>query len=142
MRALMFALSRHEGNSARVKHWLRQMLSETSGDLLADVLDGLTRIHDVEVAMTVLALAHDHSEYVRGAVLRYARELVPTRAWMLLTAAASDAHYVVRENVADELAALRDPRSRSLLETLANDEHPHVRQAATSALAELDRRPR
>jgi len=138
LRALVFALSRHEKDSARVRRWLVGLLAERRGAVLADVIDGLARVHEREVDDNVLRHGQDPSEYVRGAVLRYARNAVPERAFALLSAAAADPHFIVRENVADELAALRDPRGRAVLEGLKTDAHPHVRQAATSALAELD----
>jgi HEAT repeat protein len=82
----------------------------------------------------IVALAEHPSEYVRGAVLRFLRKLAPEEAWPFLERAASDPHFIVRENAADEMGQLGDSRARPHLERLAADPHPHVRQAAETAL--------
>jgi HEAT repeat protein len=135
LRAAIAALSASGATSEpRLRPWLRDQLAGSAPMVVAEAVDGLKMLNDTETADRILALQHHASEYVRGAVLRFARSVIPHQAFSLLVEALKDPHYVVREGAADELGELGDRRAKTVLEPLRNDPHQHVRQAVETAL--------
>ena len=76
--------------------------------------------------------------YVRGSVLRFMSEFYPERAVGLLIDALNDAHFIVRENAADELGELEAVEALPFLRAKLEDPHPDVRQAAETAIEMLE----
>jgi len=105
--------------------------------VVARAIDGLSWLGGCGLTDRILALIADPRPWVRGAVLRFARRVVPDRAPALLLGALTDPHYVVRENAIDELEDLVYKPALARVEALCADPHPHVRQAALGAIANL-----
>jgi len=106
----------------------------------ARAIDGLSWLGGCGLTERILALGADPRELVRGAVLRFARRVVPDQAPSLLLGALQDPHYIVRWNAVDELEELDYTPALARIESLRADSDPHVRQAALSALASLGAR--
>ena len=97
----------------------------------------MTRQEEADTEAQVLPLLKHASPYVRGSVLRFMSELYPERAVPLLIDALNDAHFIVRENAADELGELEAVEALPFLRASLQDAHPHVRQAAETAIEML-----
>ncbi len=108
--------------------------------VVARAIDGLSWLGGCALTEQVLALGADPRALVRGAVLRFARRVVPDQAPSLLLGALQDPHYIVRWNAVDELEELDYTPALARIESLRADPDPHVRQAALSTLANLGAR--
>jgi len=116
---------------------LIECLEHADQHVVAEAIDGLARLGGHGLTERVLALAADPRELVRGAVLRFARRIVPERAPALLLDALQDPHHIVRSNAVDELDELDYTAALPRIEALCGDPDPRVRQAALSAIANL-----
>ncbi len=103
----------------------------------AEAIDGLAWLGGCGLTERILSLGTDPRALVRGAVLRFARRVVPERAPALLLDALHDPHYIVRENAVDELDELDYTPALPHINALRADPHPHVRAAALGAIANL-----
>ncbi len=130
-RAAILGISRYDPDRPRVERWLRDQL-DRAPDIVAQAIDGLAQIRATGAASAVVALASHADEYVRGAVVRFLVAIAPDAHWKMIERAAADSSHLVRENVADELAALKTDAARALRARLATDPHPGVRLAATT----------
>jgi len=106
--------------------------------VVARAIDGIAGLGGCGLTERILALSADPRELVRGAVLRFARHVVPDRAPTLLLDALQDPHYIVRWNAVDELEELGYTPALARIEALLADPHPRVREAALSAIASLE----
>lgn len=114
-----------------------ECLEHPDEDVVARAIDGLAGLGGCGLTERILALGADARPWVRGAVLRFAAQVVPDRAPALLLDALTDSHYVVRENAVDELEDLDYTPALARVEAMCADPHPHVRQTAVSAIINL-----
>lgn len=85
----------------------------------------------------VLALGADPRGGVRGAVLRFVREVIPGRAPPLLLEGLEDPHYIVRWDAVEGLGQLEYAPALPRVEAMLRDPHPHVRSEALWAIPSL-----
>ena len=116
---------------------LIECLEHPDEHVAAEAIDGLSVLGGCGLTERILALAADPRALVRGAVLRFARRVVPDRAPALLLDGLRDPHYIVRENAVDELDELDYMPALPRIVELSRDPHPHVRSAALGAIANL-----
>ncbi len=121
---------------------LIECLEHPDEAVVARAIDGLAGLGGCGLTERILVLGADSRELVRGAVLRFARRIVPDRAPALLLDALTDPHYIVRWNAVDELGELGYTPALARIEAMCADPDPHVRQAALSAIANLGARDR
>lgn len=114
-----------------------ECLDHPDEQVAARAIDGLAGLGGCGLTERILALGADPRVLVRGAVLRFAPQVVPDRAPALLLHALHDPHYIVRENAVDELDELDYAPALPNIEALRADPHPHVRTAALAAIANL-----
>lgn len=119
---------------------LIECLRHPDEHVAAEAIDGLSLLGGCGLTERILALAADPRPLVRGAVVRFARQVVPDRAPALLLDALNDPHYIVRENAVDELDELDEldyMPALARIVALRADPHPHVRGTALGAIANL-----
>lgn len=134
LRAILQPLAAHLLTDLSFKSLLITLLANGDPMLVMETIDCLCTQSERSVLDKVLVLWKHPSPYVRGAVLRYIRRLFPQMALPILIEGTLDAHYIVRENAADELGELGDDIALPQLEMLLKDSHPHVQQAAQTAI--------
>lgn len=142
--ALTFPLEKHK-NIQPLTNQQKNILMRTLISLLDDkrplvvseAVDGLRCLNEKGIAGDVHNLKNDSSPYVRGSVLRYYSRLFPDEAFNLLLDGLDDAHFIVRENAADELGDLGKVEALPHLRSHLNDEHPHVVKAVQTAIDTL-----
>jgi HEAT repeat protein len=145
LRGIIFALtespkiSEKKGLENREK--LRQILFTYLNDerpmIIAEAIDGLSKIGEKKAADNVLKMLQHSSPYVRGSVLRFLTQLLPEKAIPILLDHLKDPHFIVRENAVDELGEIGTPSIICYLQPLLSDSHPDVRQAAQTAIDSL-----
>jgi len=121
---------------------LIERLEHPDEGVVARAIDSLAQLGGCGLTERILALGADPRELVRGAVLRFASEVVPDRAPSLLLAALTDPHYIGRANAISELEDLGYTAALVRIEALCADPAPLVRQVALSAIANLGGRER
>jgi hypothetical protein len=108
LRAILLALTQPPLEEPTIREWLLSFLQDKRPLIVAEAIDSLTRQEEADTVEQVLRLLKDASPYVRGSVLRFMSEFYPERAVPLLIEALNDAHFIVRENAADELGELSE----------------------------------
>jgi len=137
-RAILFAITRSKKNRKETVKLLSSYLDDKRPLVISEAIDGLICLDDKSGQKKIMSLLTHHSEYVRGAVLRYARHtLNDKKSFQILIASLDDPHYIVRENAVDELADLGKAEAVPHISALLGDPHPHVRLAAHTAVEEL-----
>jgi len=134
LRAILSTLAPLLLNDPAFKMRLVLLLNDDYPFLVMEAIDCLSLQDDKTVLDTVRALSTHASPYVRGAVLRYVRQVFPYLSLPLLIEGAGDEHYIVRESAADELGELGDPSALPHLQILLTDPHPDVQEAARTAI--------
>lgn len=112
---------------------IKNFLHHDEALVVAAAIDGLRHIGSKEWQAVSSQLQHP-SAYVRGAVLRYAKELLGKDALPLLMSGLSDEDPIVRENAIDELDGLISADDAHLIAPYLADPAAHVRQAAQALL--------
>ena len=135
---ILFALTETPLKDLRLSELLLTYLQDSRSMVIAEAIDGLSRLGEKDTVDRVLALLEHPSPYVRGSVLRFMARLHPDRALPLLIQALKDPHFIVRENAADELGDLEAVAAIPELHQLLVDSHPDVRQAAQTAIEILE----
>ena len=138
LRAILLALTQPPLEEPAIKKWLLSLLQDKRPLIVAEAIDSLTRQAEADTLQQVLPLLKHASPYVTGSVLRFMSEFYPERAIPLLIEALNDAHFIVRENAADELGELEAVDALPFLRAKLEDPHPHVRQAAETAIEMLE----
>ena len=138
LRAILLALTQPPLEKPAIKKLLLSLLQDKRQLIVAEAIDSLTRQAEADTLQQVLPLLKHASPYVRGSVLRFMSEFYPERAIPLLIEALNDAHFIVRENAADELGELEAVDALPFLRAKLEDPHPHVRQAAETAIEMLE----
>ena len=85
----------------------------------------------------VLSLRSHKDACIRGAVLRFANQIIPESAIPILLEGLKDPSYLVRMSAIDELDELPYVEAISNIQPLLNDPHEFVREAAREAIAHL-----
>jgi HEAT repeat protein len=137
LRAVLLALTVPAFEPVRVGNILRSYLQDRRPMIVAEAIDGLSRLGMRDVREQVATFGGHPSPYVRGAVLRYMGRLFPDVAKPMLLEALHDPHYIVRENAVDELDDLAAVNALPAIRPLLADAHAHARQAAETAVANL-----
>lgn len=135
--AILLAITWFDERDSAHADLLIEELDHPDEHVAARAIDGLAGLGGCGLTERVLALGGGPRVLVRGAVLRFARQVVPDRAPALLLDALHDPHYIVRENAVDELDELDYTPALPRIEALSADPHPHVRAAALGAIANL-----
>ena len=138
LRATLLALTQPPLEEPALRGWLLSLLEDERPLIVAEAIDSLTRQAEADTLEEVLPLRGHVSPYVRGSVLRFMSEFYPERAVGLLIDALNDAHFIVRENAADELGELEAVEALPFLRAKLEDAHPDVRQAAETAIEMLE----
>jgi len=112
---------------------IKNFLHHDEALVVAAAIDGLRRIGSAEWPI-ISSQLHHSSPYVRGAVLRYAKEALGKDALPLLLAGLDDEDPIVRENAIDELDGSISADDAYLIAPCLNDPAVHVRQAAQTLL--------
>lgn len=100
-------------------------------------IDGLRRIGVADWSAVSWQLQHP-SPFVRGAILRFAKDRLGEEALPLLLRGLHDEDPIVRENAIDELDGLVSSDGADLIRPYLDDPSAHVRQAARSLLDSID----
>lgn len=137
LRGILFALTEPPANREKLRQMLFKYLDDQRPMIVAEAIDGLRKLEEKNVAHKVLAMLKHSSPYVRGSVLRFMARLHPNEAIPLLLDQLKDPHFIVRENIADELGDLGIPSVIPYLQPLLSDPHPDVQQAAQTAIHNL-----
>lgn len=137
---ILFALTETSPKDIQLNNLLVTYLHDSRPMVIAEAINGLSRLGEKDNIDQVLALREHPSPYVRGSVLRFMAHLDRERALPLLLQGLKDPHFIVRENAADELGELEAVGSIPELYQLLVDSHPHVRQAAQTAIEMLEGR--
>jgi HEAT repeat protein len=135
---ILFALTETPLKDLRLSELLLTYLQDSRSMVVAEAIDGLSRLGEKDTVDRVLPLLEHPSPYVKGSVLRFMARLHPDRALPLLLQALKDPHFIVRENAADELGELDEVAAIPELHQLLVDSHPDVRQAAQTAIEILE----
>ncbi|HBE20390.1 MAG TPA: hypothetical protein DEG17_25000 [Cyanobacteria bacterium UBA11149] len=137
---ILFALTETPPKDMQLNNLLITYLHDSRPMVIAEAINGLSRLGEKDNIDQVFALREHPSPYVRGSVLRFMARLDPDRAMPLLLKGLKDPHFIVRENAADELGELEAVGAIPELRQLLVDSHPHVRQAAQTAIEMLEGR--
>ncbi len=113
-------------------------LDDKCPSVISEAIDGLIRLGERAGWPTIMRLSAHPSEYVRGAVLRYANHaLGREEAFVYLIEGLKDPHFIVIENAIDELDDLGKTEAVPYIEKYLGHSHPDVRLAAKTALDNL-----
>jgi len=135
--AILLAITWFDERDSHHADLVIECLEHPDEHVVAIAIEDLAGLGGCGLTERVLALGADPRELVRGAVLRFARQVAPDRAPALLLGALDDPHYIVRENAIDELDELECTPALPRIEALLRDAHPHVRQSALWMIANL-----
>lgn len=105
--------------------------------VVAAAIDGLRRIGVADWSVVSSQQQHP-SPFVRGAILRFAKDRLGEESLPLLLRGLDDEDPIVRENAIDELDGLVSSDSADLIRPYLDDASAHVRQAAKSLLDSID----
>ncbi len=153
LRAILLALTQPPLELPALRGWLLSLLEDKRPLIIADAIDSLARQESIlpldregkrlpkdnmETLQQIRPLLKHTSPYVRGSALRFMSEFYPEQAVPLLIEALNDAHFIVRENAADELGELEAVEALPFLITKLEDPHPDVCQAVETAIDMLE----
>lgn len=135
--AILLAITWFDERDSHHADLVIECLEHPDEHVVAIAIEDLAGLGGCGLTERVLALGADPRELVRGAVLRFARQVAPDRAPVLLLGALDDPHYIVRENAIDELDELECTPALPRIEALLRDAPPRVRQSALWMIAHL-----
>ncbi len=135
--AILLAITWFDERDSAHADLVIECLDHPDEQVVARAINGLAGLGGCGVTERVLTLGADPREGVRGAVLRFAPQVVPDRAPALLVDALDDPHYFVRSNAIAELDELDYKPALPRIETLLRDPSPDVRAAALDAVGNL-----
>lgn len=135
----VFGLANGSDQNEKVDLLLTQLITDKCPEVLSEVIDGFIAIQDNTRWKVIDGFRNHKSEYVRGAVLRYAcYALKKEEAFKILIEGLHDPHFIVIENAIDELDYLGDPKAIESIKTFVNHENLDVREAALTAVSNLE----
>ncbi len=139
LRATIFGIS---FKSTKYREETINLLSSYLDDkrplIISEAIDGLAEFKEDLIWEKIKPMLNHNSEYVRGAILRYARRVLSKKeSFKMLFLALNDKHHIVRQNAIDELVEIGDKEAIKYINKLVKDKHPDVRLAAETAIADL-----
>ena len=137
-RAAIFGISGSKMNRKEIITAISSCLYDNHPLTVSEAIDGLITINDFSGWEEIKSLTNHPSEYVRGAVLRYARHALDKKeSFGFLVNGLKDSHPIVIENAIDELADLEKPEAIPYIEKFLEHPDSDVRLAAETAIKDL-----
>jgi HEAT repeats len=138
LRGALFGLGCSPKKDDKLRDLVESFLHDPDPLIVAEAIDALRNSQNKGPWKDVAPLAQHDSPYVRGAVLRYARFVLPPEgSYPTLIAALSDDDPIVVQNALDELGELGKREARPQIRPFLKSKHSDVREAAKAALEAL-----
>ncbi len=134
-RASIFALASCNIHRTELVNLFKELLFDNHDLIVSEAVDGISELGTADDWEVVKNLLSHSSPYVRGSVIRFAkRRLEKNISFEILTKALNDKHFIVIENVIDELGELGLKEAIPYIDRFTNYHHADVRDAAKTAL--------
>ncbi|NET65118.1 MAG: HEAT repeat domain-containing protein [Moorea sp. SIO1G6] len=130
LRGIIVALTESQTKTEKLRKLLIRYLDDQRPMIVAEAIDGLSKLEEKHAIDHVLVMLDHSSPYVRGSVLRFLARLYPEQALPQLLDKLKDPHFIVRENAVDELDELGIPTVVPCLDAVAHGGNPQDRAAS------------